>query len=194
MLPKRDINELEKKCIGKVLNGDVEAFRYFVNTYKDFAYKLSYSILKDQYMAEEAIQESFICAFENLKSFKHEAMFKTWFSRIVINQSLQKTSSNNHKFQKIDTIPDVESNNIDTALQYLCKKERAKYITQTFNCLPPKETLALELFYINEYSLVEINELTRWSQSKIKMLLLRGRKHFRLKLELLLQTEMKEIL
>ena len=44
--------------VNKVLNGDVEAFRYFVDTYKNYAFSLSFSITKNTYYSEEAIQEA----------------------------------------------------------------------------------------------------------------------------------------
>lgn len=194
MPSRKNSNEDENIFISKVLDGDSSAFCYFVHTYKDFAFKLSYSILKDQYLAEESIQEAFILAFENLKSFKQDAKFKTWFSRIIINQSLQKTKRNKREFLRLTNKLEVESNHVDDAMQIISKKERTKFITETFNRLPPREALALELFYLNEYSLVEIVEVTGWSQSKIKMLLLRGRNNFHSKLKSLLHTEVKDIL
>lgn len=57
--------------IRKVLSGNIDAFKYFVETYKDFAFSLSYSILKNKYLAEESVQESFIKAYDKLGTFKH---------------------------------------------------------------------------------------------------------------------------
>lgn len=185
---------MEQIYIGRVLNGDTGAFRYFVHTYKDYAFKLSYTILKDQFLAEESIQEAFILAFEKLSTFKNDARFKTWFSRIVINQSLQKFKANKPGKQCTISISESEFKELDDGLQIISQQERKKYITKTFKLLAANEALALELFYLQEYSLIEINEITGWSASKIKMLLLRGRKSFYGKLKFLLKTEVKDIL
>jgi len=185
---------MELRYIGRVLNGDTEAFKYFVHTYKDYAFKLSYTILKDQFLAEESIQEAFIQAFEKLDTFKQDAKFKTWFSRIVINLSLQKGRAIKHENHRISESLENELKDFDDGLQRISKQERKKYITETFKLLSSKESLALELFYLNEYTILEITEITGWSASKTKMLLLRGRKTFYSKLKLLLKTEVKEIL
>lgn len=178
--------------IKKVLSGDTEAFRYFVNTYKDFAFSLSYSILKDSYIAEEAVQESFIKSFEKLATFRKDASFKTWFGRIVINESLRKV--NRSVALSVDEISENIIKTVDDALEILSRNEQKIIISEIFDLLHANESIVLELFYIKENSINEIIELTTWSKSKIKMLLLRGRKSFYDKLSKMLNNEMEDIL
>lgn len=180
--------------IKKVLCGDTDAFRYFVKNYKDFAFSLSYSIVKDKYLAEECIQESFIKSFEKLKSFRQDSKFKTWFGRIVINESLSKMASRKKELFCVDEISEGDIQCVEDTLQSIVKMEQKFYISSVFELLPPKESLVLELFHLKEYSLKEITEITGWSISKIKMLLVRGRKDFYVKLSEMLKIDVKEIL
>ena len=178
--------------IEKVLNGDTEAFRYFVNTYKNYAFSLSYSILKNNFLSEEAIQESFIKCYEKLSSFRKDASFKTWFGRIVINESLRKVNK-----REVLPIEDISEDLIQTAentLESLNNNEQQTLISEIFDLLQTNESLVLELFYIKENSIKEIMELTDWSESKVKMLLLRSRKSFYKKLSIILKNEMEDIL
>lgn len=78
---------VEDLYIKKVLNGDTEAFRYFVTTYKNLAFSVAISGVKNEFTAADVVQESFVRAFENLKSFRGDSKFSTWFFRIVINES-----------------------------------------------------------------------------------------------------------
>lgn len=71
----------------RVLSGNVEAFSYFIKTYKGMAFNLAVSIVKDEQYAEEVTQDAFMKAFTGLKSFNRTAQFKTWFYRIVVNES-----------------------------------------------------------------------------------------------------------
>jgi len=178
--------------IKKVLSGDTEAFRYFVNTYKDFAFSLSFSILKNRYIAEEAVQESFIKSFEKLASFRKDASFKTWFGRIVINESLRKI--NKKTALVMDEISEDLIKTVEDAVETLSKNEQKVLISDVFDLLQPNESIVLELFYIKENSIKEIVEMTTWSKSKIKMLLLRGKKSFYNKLSKMLKNEMEDIL
>ena len=81
---------MDELYIRKVLEGDPEAFRYFLKNYKDMAFHVALSIVKDAYYAEEVVQDAFMKAFKGLKSFKGSAKFKTWFYRIVINEAFQR--------------------------------------------------------------------------------------------------------
>lgn len=180
--------------VDKVINGDVESFRYFVDTYKDYAFSLSFSITKNSYCAEEAIQEAFIKAFENLSKFRTDSKFKTWFGRIVINESLKRVDKKKVKTLSIEDVSDDFIKTIDETICDVDIEDRRKMITEVFNSLKLNESLALDLFYLKEHSTNEIIELTGWSKSKIKMLLLRGRKSFYNKLSNVLKYKLEELL
>lgn len=178
--------------IKKVLKGHTNSFSYFIETYKDFAFSLSYSILKNSYLTEEAVQEAFIKAFDKLNTFRQNASFKTWFGRIVINESLRKIK-NNDQFIDTSEISGKEILDVESSMQNILSKERRFYISRVFESLSHEESLVLELYYLKEFSIKEICEMTNWSISKVKMLNLRGRKNFYIKLQTLLKSEMKKI-
>ncbi|MCT4599586.1 MAG: sigma-70 family RNA polymerase sigma factor [Marinifilaceae bacterium] len=180
--------------VDKVINGDVESFRYFVNTYKDYAFSLSISITKNSYNSEEAIQEAFIKAFENLSKYRGDSKFKTWFGRIVINESLKRVDKKNIKTLFIEDISEDYIKTLDETFCYIDIEDRKKMITEVFNSLKTNESLALELFYLKEHSTNDIIELTGWSKSKIKMLLSRGRKSFYYKLKNVLKYKLEELI
>jgi RNA polymerase sigma-70 factor (ECF subfamily) len=186
---------MESIFIQKVLAGQTDAFHYFVNKYKTYAFALARSILKNDHLAEEAAQEAFIKAFEKLSSFKQASSFQTWFGRIVINESFRTAQKNNHQNHLcMEEIPENQIATIEETVRAIVEKEQKHYISEAFKQLPPQESLALELFYIKEHSIREIKALTGWSISKVKMLLVRGRKNFYARLNVMLQTEKKEIL
>ena len=180
--------------VDKVLNGDVESFRYLVNTHKNYAFSLSFSITKDTYYAEEAIQEAFIKTFENLSSYRRDSKFKTWFGRIVINESLKRVDKKSKVTLSIDNVSENFIKTIDDTLSSVDVKERKELISNVFESLQPNESLVLDLFYLKEHSINEIIELTGWSKSKVKMLLLRGRKSFYNKLSKVLKYKLEELL
>jgi RNA polymerase sigma-70 factor, ECF subfamily len=193
------LKELERRkmddfYIEKILKGDYDSFRYFVKTYKKFAFSLSYAILKDKYLTEDVVQDSFIKAFKGLKSFKRNSKFQTWLGRIVINESLQKAKTRANENVILNEISDVEIEVVNDSIDSLIKEEQRFYISAVFEQLSPDESLALELFYLKENSIEDITEITGWSTSKTKMLLLRGRKSFYFRLRRMLKAEIKEII
>jgi RNA polymerase sigma-70 factor, ECF subfamily len=188
------IIRMDEFYIKKVLEGDHNAFRYFIKTYKKFAFSASFAILKDSNLAEDAVQESFIKAYRHLKSFKGNSKFQTWLGRIVINESLKRSKQKVVEKIALIDISEQEIVSINESADKLLQDDQKRIINEVFKNLLPNESLALELFYLKENSLEEVTEITGWSISKTKMLLLRGRKSFYNNLKQLLKSDIKEIL
>lgn len=157
--------------IDKVLNGDKHAFRYFVKEYKNHAYNLAISIVKDTDNAEDIVQESFIKAYKSLRSFKKDAKFSSWLYRIVVNEAYMFLRKNKRNFAEID-----DSLN---KLVYEEPKENQQWelAKKKILSLNPNEALVLNLFYLEEKNIKEIANITGWSTSNIKVLLHRARKN-----------------
>ena len=47
--------------------------------------RLCYAYLHDEEMAKDAVQETFIKAYQNLEDFRESSSEKTWLTRIAIN-------------------------------------------------------------------------------------------------------------
>ena len=168
--------------ITKVLEGDTEAFRYFIKNYKDMAFNVAVSIVKDEYYAEEVVQDAFIKAFKGLKSFKRAAKFKSWFYRIVINEAFQRLRK--LKMEMVSFVPEEEIISLEHPLLYDLPEDDQKHIiSEALKKLSPNESLVLTLFYLEEYSLADICTITGWSLSNKKVLLHRARKDMRMVLE-----------
>ena len=87
---------MDEIYIQKVLEGDINSFRYLVDRYKDMSFSIAISILKDENEAEDAIQDAFIKAFNSLRGFRNRSKFSTWLYRIVVNESLARTRRKKH--------------------------------------------------------------------------------------------------
>ncbi|MBN1820583.1 MAG: sigma-70 family RNA polymerase sigma factor [Prolixibacteraceae bacterium] len=182
---------MDNLYIKKVLNGETEEFRYFIKKYKDMAFSVSMSVLKDEFLAADVVQESFVKAFQNLGSFKGKSKFSSWFYRIVINESFKVFRK--RKEVQVEAVTENENEPIDTfnAIEEFKEEERRYFINKSINHLPANESLVLRLFYLNENSIKEICEITGWSESNVKVLMHRGRLNMQKSLFRLLKTEAK---
>jgi RNA polymerase sigma-70 factor (ECF subfamily) len=179
---------LEELYIKKVLNGDTEAFKFFVTQYKDLAFSIAVSVVKNEFTACDVVQEAFLKAFENLKSFKGKSKFSTWFFRIVINESYKVLQRNKVQYTNVE--PELES----FAKDEIKEQEQKYYINEVLRILPANESLVLRLFYLNENSMKEIQEMTGWNTSKVKVTLHRARKSMEVKLGKLLKNEVESLI
>ncbi|WP_338877260.1 sigma-70 family RNA polymerase sigma factor [Spirosoma sp. SC4-14] len=61
-------------------------------------------------------------------------------------------------------------------LEHLQASEQQNYIKEAINRHPPRERLMITLYYLDEKSIWEIEEITGLSESNIKIKLFRARK------------------
>jgi len=81
--------ELHKKddfnLINRFKDGDASAFDEIIFKYQDKLYNLCRHMLGNAHDAEDAAQDVFLKAYQNLNRFKPEASLLTWLYRIAIN-------------------------------------------------------------------------------------------------------------
>ncbi len=189
----REKGRMDELYIKKVLNGDIDAFKYFVRQYKDMAFTVAVAVLKNEFDAKDVVQEAFLMAFKRLKSFKRKSKFSTWFYRIVINESFKQVKKREQEHYEIQNIPSESIKDIPQTIVSLKEEEQKYYIDLALKRIPSKEGLALILFYLEEYSVAEISDITGWSASNIKVILFRARKNIYRELWQLLKSEIQSL-
>jgi RNA polymerase sigma-70 factor, ECF subfamily len=71
-------------------NGDVAAFEQLVTRYDRKLLRIAQNVTHNTEDAQDAVQEAFLKAFQNLGQFREDAKFSTWLIRITVNQALMK--------------------------------------------------------------------------------------------------------
>ncbi|MEM9675846.1 MAG: RNA polymerase sigma factor [Bacteroidota bacterium] len=163
--------------LDKVCKGDTSSYQYFVNKYKDMAFSIAVSVVKDEFVAEEVVQDAFLNAFNGLKSFNRQSKFSTWLYRIVTNEAFKRLK----KMKKEQVVSFVDNYNHQAAdkssFASLNEDEQTYIINEALKRLSPNESLVLRLFYLEEESIKEVSQITGWSESKVKVTLHRARKN-----------------
>jgi len=186
----------ETEIIRKVIQGDTDEFRYFIDQYKDMAYSVAVSMTPDGSIAEDVVQEAFIKAFRNLKRFRRKAKFSTWLYAIVVNEARVQKRKHRSGVLSLDADsangPELSEDN--RAIHNLRAEDQKRAINGALSMLSDRESLLLRLFYLNENSVREINEITGFSVSSIKTGLHRARKSFARVLRMALKDEAANLL
>jgi RNA polymerase sigma-70 factor (ECF subfamily) len=182
--------------IDKVLQGDTSAFAYLINKYKDMAYTVAIKIVKSHEDAEEVAQDSFLKAYEKLDSFKGNSKFSTWLYTIVYRNSITKIRKKKVATTDIDdyVMDNYSEGSEFPQLEAIKNGEQQKYVREAIDRLPEKDALLITLFYMNESSVEEIEQITNLTQSNIKVKLFRARKKLNTELSFLLKEEVNTIL
>ena len=80
----------DRALLEKARAGDVDAFERLVTRYTPRVYKLAQRITGSAQDAQEIAQETFLSAYEGLKSFRGDAAFGSWVHRIAANAALMR--------------------------------------------------------------------------------------------------------
>lgn len=140
------------------------------------AYSIALSIIKEEFAAQEIVQDAFIKAFKNLASFSHKSAFSTWFYRIIVNEALGRKKR--EKREPVIYTEQITEDAVDNEqLTILNEEEQMQQVNEALLLLSANESLVLRLFYLQGESIKEVTEITGWSESNTKVLLHRARKN-----------------
>jgi RNA polymerase sigma-70 factor (ECF subfamily) len=181
--------------IDRVLQGDTNAFAYLVNKYKNLTYTVAMKIVRNHEDAEEVAQDSFIKAYSQLHTFKGESKFSTWLYTIVYRNSITKIRKKKITTTDIDSyiIENQKSDHDFPQIEAIKNGEQKKYIAEAIDNLPETDAFLITLYYLEESSVEEIEQITGLTKTNVKVKLFRARKKLLNELSLLLKDELKEI-
>ena len=78
----------EEALVRRARRGDLEAYDELVQRYQERIYATIYHMTSNHEDANDMAQESFIKAFQALKTFKGGSSFYTWLYRIAVNKTI----------------------------------------------------------------------------------------------------------
>ena len=72
----------DSDLVGRAAAGDDTAFELLVRRNVPHAWRLARSMLREDFAAEEAVQDAFLKAYSSLEQFRGDASFRTWLLAI----------------------------------------------------------------------------------------------------------------
>lgn len=152
-----------------------ERIGQMIQTYEKDLLRLCCMYLKDRTMAEDAVQETFVKAYRNLKSFRGESNEKTWLVRIAINvcKDMQRTAW----FQNLGRMVNLDDVKLPQETEV-----RSEVVEQIMS-LPKKLKEVVLLFYYENMNQSEIAEALGVSVTTVHRRLNKAREALRLLLQ-----------
>jgi RNA polymerase sigma-70 factor (ECF subfamily) len=182
----------EKELIHNIQIGNHQLFSTLVDMHKNMVYALVLKMVDNKEDAEEVAQDTFVKAFKAIKQFKGESKFSTWLYRIAYFTAINHLRKQNRLKTPIDM--SSFSANDKSAVDTLNEDDQKKLINDALKYIKPIERTLISLFYLDEFSNKEIQEITGLSQSNIKVMLLRTRKKLYGIMQKLMSNEIETIL
>lgn len=97
-------NDDEAELIARSLDGDSQAYGQLVDRYKHAVYHHSFAIVRDEDVAEDIAQETFINAYYRLKQYNNQYRLATWLFKISTNKCLAYIKKRDREVPLEDTL------------------------------------------------------------------------------------------
>ncbi len=169
-------------------NGDVAAFEQLVKRYDRKLFRIAQSVTHNREDSQDAVQETFLKAYQHLAEFRGDSQFSTWLIRITLNQSLMKLRKQ-RRTREVSLDEDFETDEgmlpreiIDwapNAEQRYSVSELRNILIKTIEELQPILRTVFVLQDIERFSTIQTAEVLTLSQSAVKSRLWRARLQLR---------------
>jgi len=163
----------DKEIIRKIKQDhNTNLFEILYNRYSGKVFDKCNSLLKDQSLAQEFVQDIFCRVFERLADFRGESNFSTWLYAITYNNCIEylrtKKKMNYPDWNVAHEMPDM----IDELNEKEINSDRLMKILEMIH---PEEKALLTMHYIDNMPITYIQTALKISESAAKMRLKRAR-------------------
>ncbi|MGB8951438.1 MAG: RNA polymerase sigma factor [Candidatus Aminicenantales bacterium] len=165
--------ELVKSC----LEGNVESYRGLMNKYSESAMAVALNILLNYEDAEDACQEAFLRAYQNLKKFDLKKNFKNWFYAILLNLCVDRIRKKKRFHHFLSRLQRKEMER--TVIRPVNPAAGPVLETKFLRHLSPRERISLYLWSQEGCSGAEIASILGCSLSTAHVYLFRARTKLR---------------
>lgn len=167
---------LSPEWITQAQRGNSEAFSKLVEACQTSVFNLCYRMLNDPYEAEDAAQETFLRAYNNLRRYDNSRPFLTWLLSIAAHYCIDQIRKRRMNILSLDEA--VYLDPPDTALgpePSLSMGEEQKRVRLLLDKLSPQDRAAVIMLYWYDLSYDEIAEALSMTVSAVKSRLHRAR-------------------
>jgi RNA polymerase sigma-70 factor (ECF subfamily) len=156
----------DAEAVAQVRAGNPDAFRVLVERHSRAIFRLAYRMTGNEQDAEDAVQETFLRAFRQLKNFDGRSSFSTWLYRVCANCTIDgMRSKKKHEQKRVREMEDAETSLLDQQASNAPSAERLTQSREISGHLAPAlEQLSLmerTAFVMRHYEGLGIQEISR---------------------------------
>lgn len=172
----------ENAWVLQAQQGNDDAFTQLVETYQKPVYNLCYRMLGEPEVAEDAAQETFLRAYQNLHRYDASRPFGTWILSIAAHYCIDRLRKKKFSVFSIDAEDEegmpfevADPASPDPEVESVTKEDR-DHLHILLKDLEPTDRAAVIMRYWYDYSEVEIAQSLKLTVSAVKSRLHRSRR------------------
>lgn len=187
----------EIELADNAVKGDEAAFAEIVRRYSPRVFRFASRFFRQRELVEEAAQEVFLKAFQQIKNYEGRGSLEGWLTRITTNTCLNLLRSAKRRPEiEVSPMTEEESDWLETqmtesAVEKFHSEEQKMIATdlvdRVLGTLSADDQIVLMLIDGEDASVKEVAQMTGWSESKVKVQAFRARRRMRQAVEELLE-------
>lgn len=160
-------DDFEIELVESARSGSVDSFGQLCSRYYNAMVAIAYSVLTDHHLAQDAAQETFTRALQNIEKLKRKQRFAQWLAGICRNvaHDMAKAKSRHVNIENHSRLQDTRTENFD-----------AQPVRQAIDRLSPSERELIVLRYYNKLSHKQMSSVLGLSKPAINNRLSRARR------------------
>ena len=160
----------QKMLVARALDGDTMAFEQIIAQYSTLMMRTACMIVGDRDVAEDAVQDALIQAWQHLSSLREAGALRPWLMRIVVNQciSFKRRLTRSKAFLQHSLSEQETDLAAQVADDHKGRLERNWDLAEAIKHLPEKQRMVIILHYYNGMTLPEMSQTLQTSENTLK--------------------------
>ena len=160
---------------------NTQEYERLAEKYLDCIYRVAVNGCKHHADAEDVVQNTFVKLWERTESFADEEHARKWLIRVAVNEcnSLWRSGWK----RSTAYLEEMTTESACQTAEPVCQETERSDIYYAVQELPPKYRQIVYLHYYEEYSIRDIAEMMRLSETAVKTRLLRARQKIKSAME-----------
>lgn len=161
----------EETLVALAKTGATRPFENLVRLHQNALRRFLIRFLKDDALADDVAQDSFVTAWQNISKLKNGAKFKSWLFSIAYRKAIDKIREQNRRFKRDDDFYQTQNHAFENNDQTIAKMTFEKIMSG----FDDKTRSVLELFYGSGFTHEEISKISDIPLGSVKSLILRNK-------------------
>jgi RNA polymerase sigma factor (sigma-70 family) len=175
-------NNEDSTLIKEILSGEKRKYELLMRKYNQRLYRVGKAILWKEEEIEDAMQEAYIKAYQQLSAFEGRSALSTWLTRIMINeclmrkrQLLRRETPGEYSEEKVNQI----ATDMINPEKKVVNKELKTLLEKAISQLPEKYRLVFVMREIENMNVAETTQVLDISETNVKARLSRAKEMLR---------------
>jgi RNA polymerase sigma-70 factor (ECF subfamily) len=176
------------EIVEKINEGDTRLYEILIRRHNSSLYKIGRIYPYSHQDTEDLMQDTYISAFYSLSKFENRSSFKTWLTRIMLNNCFQKKRK--FSFKNETAVENIQLEKTNLMFQQpvstektIINKELGHVLENALSKIPDDYRMVFTLRELNGLSTIETTEALNITETNVKVRFNRAKKLLRSEIE-----------